>query len=238
MNLLLDTHILLWFLASTNQLPKDWTKPESRIWNNAALTMDFALTELEILLSSSLKSQAHQQLEQWLNRAIAKFLQIPDNHYLLKDYGGYEILHILFVERPNRYFIERGTNPLKWIEYIDHHFPYWIMPRNLEQETNYRDRFAPMFTLPLPKYKYPEIENIQNVGQLLVSFVSSPGKFANANNATLEIIQFAAALLGARVVDRNNNPDWRTRSAHCWLSQSLPRWVFPDQLEKIIQSTK
>jgi hypothetical protein len=219
--------------------PRDWADKSARIWNNAASTLDLAMTELEIwndlLLNKSRTIPLSGQLEPWLDREIAKFWRAHINNGSPSQYFSCEILHILLTERP-AYFRNGDIDLSRWLKYrldgFPFDFPYWAVRRS-GLPGNYRDRFEPMFSWPLPQYAKTEY-NVQNVGELLVKFVSSPGQFANANSATLEIIQFAAALLGCGVLNRNNSA-WRMRSASCWLAQSLPRLVFSEQIEDIIQ---
>jgi hypothetical protein len=94
------------------------------------------------------------------------------------------------------------------------------------------DRFAPMFSWPLPDYIDRKEGGVTNVGGLLMAFIASPARVTSWNGA-LDIVLFAAALLASRVEDRAA-PNWRGRAAANWLAGSVPTHVFSQDIEALI----
>jgi hypothetical protein len=94
------------------------------------------------------------------------------------------------------------------------------------------DRFAPMFTWPLPGYTVDPDRTVTSVGGLLMAFAASPAKVGRWQGA-MDIVMFAAALLASRVEDRAN-PSWRGLAAANWLAGSVPTHVFSPDIEALI----
>jgi hypothetical protein len=219
--------------------PRDWADQSARLWSRAASALDAAMTVLDIwsdlLCDNTGTVLLPEPLNHWLSGEIKRFWlnHIGDSGY--RPEYNCEILYVLLTERPLRH---RHDNPdlLRQLQYrLEDYslgFPYWAERRS-GFAGNYRDRFELLFSWPLPHYAKSG-HAAQNVGQLLVKFVSSPGQFAAVHPAVLAIVQFAAALLGTGAADRNA-PAWRMHAANCWFAQSLPRWVFSAPLEEIIR---
>jgi len=209
-----------------------------RIWHKSATTLHAALIELEIWDDILIRTQNNPSLinlKQWIEDAVKRswleaFIRKP-----IKD--SCELLYLFFV-----YHCQANINIslefkhlfYRWLHYYDFPNPpyppfFWTQnPCCVAMQ----ERFAPMFSWPLPSHINKHQRS--NVGQLLLHFASAPKN--NATKATLEVVQFAAALLGSRVVPRKES-NWRLQAANCWLSQSLPRWVFSDDIEQILSNT-
>jgi len=95
------------------------------------------------------------------------------------------------------------------------------------------NRLDVLYSLPLPFYAQDET-GLRSAGELLMTFVSSPGRFVKSQPRTLDLVSFGAALLAANTEDRTAE-GWRERSAQNWLASSMPRWVFRDDAEQWIR---
>jgi hypothetical protein len=191
-------------------------------WVDTVVSLHLAAVELEIW--SSLQGSA----ETYLARAVAYGLRRP---LLPPPDGAYAAAAIFRMAR--MYLNNRHVRDY-WQTVVYDNFSYPRLVSGADGRSDLHDRFAPIYSWPLPPDVLPDANGAATVGQLLSRFVASPASFAKARQGIFEIVLFAAAYLGSRIPDRAT-PAWQTNAASAWLTGSLPRWRFSQRAEALIE---
>ena len=195
-------------------------------WRMAATSLDAALTELG-LWRGWFTAPDHERVN------ISNYLRHRSSA-LLKANGQAAVDGVVFAQMLLRWQ-PSSADPNAAAK------RFWVSVRHAEEFADDNcvvdpappaERYEALFGWPLPRYV-----NLQppcrSVGELLATFVSSPTAFSRGTPGALDIVAFAAALLASRNEDRRFE-GWRERAAATWLAQSVPQWLFREDLEALI----
>lgn len=196
-------------------------------WQSAAATLDGAVAELGIWRSWSFGDRRRNRANAYLLGRVNALLH-PHPWVDLED-ATIAAHHLLVWP-----LFSRGRS-ISIDDYLKHQLHYWHpWPHGGLVASHFptTERYESLFTWPVPTY-VQQATGIKNVGQLLTTFVCSPGSFVGKPHAMLDIVGFAAALLGSRTEDRTGS-NWQEKAAANWLVRSMPRYRFGRDAELAI----
>jgi hypothetical protein len=195
-------------------------------WQEAAATLDAALTELGLWSTWFTTAPAYRHvISSYLLARGQKELKAS----VQADMDGIGFAQSLLRWQPTtadpQLAAQRFAAALHfWMGYAD--------DKRLQMPAQFADRYQALFTWPLPRYIQTQ-PACRSVGDLLVAFVSTPSVLVKQPARAMDIVLFAASLLASRTVSRTEE-GWRERAAIHWLARSLPRYIFPEDTEALI----
>lgn len=216
---------LVGFLLS--QAPVQANNPA---WRQAATTLHRGIAELDLWNSWQQRDEHDSMLAR-----IAHYW----SHYLTSTADGDWLTNMYAHGAPAKRPVMAAACLLQDF----HRFPVlarsgpylvWLAGHGAQQ-TGPFDRFEAMVDWPVPPLGGPR-PYPANAGALLSAFIASPAQY-DRHPAVADIVCFLAALLSSRTTERTD-PAWRERAAAQWLARSLPRWVFPRELEEVILAAR
>jgi hypothetical protein len=209
------------------RLPRRPTNGAMSVWAASAGSLYHAVSEVEVW--SSIQGGTEAYLAHGVERAMR-----PLGVKVGQGPWGPSSQAIAVLSWAQRY----AADPRlwgHWRDILEYGFRYWWPLSSPDLGiAAMSDRFAPMYSWPLPPELRKDVQDASSAGQLLSKFMASPAGFATARPPVFEIILFAAAYLGSRV-HTHVAPGWQEQAATVWLTQSLPRWQFSHRGEALIE---